>query len=155
MPIPTLTSCLQQPKEGGASCNFHTYGHRHIHTLYTPVHIHTPCLTNRLHRRALPPHALRQGLLLCWSSPSLVTSMPCLEASHHLDHLWENVFLKRGRLRNRDLHLGPQGNYQMANGLFSLDDSEQLNQAYWSSLDFVSNEPRCFTSWKVCSPLLR
>jgi len=71
----------------------------------------------------------------------VVTSMHCLKASRHLDHLGENVFLKRGRLRNGDLHLGPQGNYQMANGLFSLDESEQLKQAYRSSLDLVSNQP--------------
>lgn len=114
------------------------------------------CLTNHLQRRALPPSpACPGGLLLRWSNSSLVTSMHCLKASHHLDHLGENVFWKRERLRNRDLHLGPQGNYQMANGLFSLDESEQLNQADPSSLDFISNQPFCFTSWRVCFPPFR
>lgn len=92
----------------------------------------------------LPSHP--KDLLLCWSNPSLVTSVHCLKAPRHLDHLGENVFLKRGRLRNRDLHLCPQGNYQMANGLFSLDEPEQLNQAYRRGLDFISNQSFCFTS---------
>lgn len=54
----------------------------------------------------------------------------CEGFSHHLDHLWGTVFLKAARLRNRDLHLSPRGNYQMANGLFSLNDSERLTQGY-------------------------
>lgn len=38
----------------------------------------------------------------------------------------EMFFFKVVRLKSRDLHLSPKGNYQMANRLFSLNDSEQL-----------------------------
>lgn len=51
-------------------------------------------------------------------------------------------FSKKGRMKDRGLTPQPQGDDQMANCLFSLDDSEQLNGPRKASLVFVfSTQP--------------
>ena len=65
-------------------------------------------------------------------------------------------FSKKGRMKDRGLTPQPQGDDQMANCLFSLDDSEQLNCPRESQCGFCLQRP-AFSSSKTAglSSLLR